>query len=432
MTTTKIAIVGFGTVGGGVARLLTEAGDRLARHAGSRLELAKVVVRDPSKPRSVELPSGVMTTDLAEVTGNAEITTVCQLIGGVEPARSIMLELLESGKDVITANKALIAEHGPELFDRARELGRSIAFEASVAGGIPIIANIGQCLSANAIHSLHGILNGTSNFILTQMEQRGADYATALAEAQERGYAEADPSMDVDGTDAAQKLAILSHLAFGSRVEWRDIPCRGIDGLDTADMHYASELGYRIKLLAVAETTSEGLELHVSPTLIKHGTPMADVHSVYNAVRVVGDAVGNVFFHGHGAGEMPTASAVVADLVDTVAGRAKITFERLELWSKRTSRVSARDFDNVRSKYYLRMNVSDQPAVLSEVTSVLGKHGVSIASIIQHEGCDGEDRVPLVFMTHEATEGATREAVEEIDKLTCVGPPSIRMRVHEP
>ena len=432
MNTTKVAIVGLGTVGGGVARLLTEAGDRLARHAGSRLELAKVVVRDLDKPRSVDLPAGIVTTDLAEITGDAEITAVCQLVGGIEPARSIMLELLESGKDVITANKALLAEHGPELFDRARALGRSIAFEASVAGGIPIITNIGQCLSANGIESLHGILNGTSNFILTQMEQSGADYAEALAEAQQRGYAEADPSMDVDGSDAAQKLAILSHLAFGSRVEWRDIPCSGIDGLDTADMQYASELGYRIKLLAVAETTPDGLELHVSPTLVKHGTPMADVHSVYNAVRVVGDAVGNVFFQGHGAGEMPTASAVVADLVDTVAGRSKITFERLELWSERTSRVSARDFDKVLSRYYLRMNVSDRPAVLSEVTSVLGKHGVSIASIIQHEGRDGERRVPLVFMTHEATEGATRQAVEEIDQLDCVGPPSIRMRVHEP
>ncbi|MCG8587466.1 MAG: homoserine dehydrogenase, partial [Pirellulales bacterium] len=320
MGTTKVAIVGLGTVGGGVAKLLTRSGERLERHAGSRLELAKVVVRDPKKPRSVDLPGDVVTTDLSEVTDNADITTVCQLIGGLEPARTIMLKLLESGKDVITANKALIAEHGPELFERARELGRSIAFEASVAGGIPIIANIGQCLSSNGIESLHGILNGTSNFILTQMEQSGTDYEAALAEAQERGYAEADPSMDVDGTDAAQKLAILSHLAFGSRVEWRDIPCSGIDGLDTADMTYARELGYRIKLLAVAQTTPEGLELHVSPTLVRHGTPMADVHSVYNAVRVTGDAVGNVFFHGHGAGEMPTASAVVADLVDTVAG----------------------------------------------------------------------------------------------------------------
>ena len=432
MTTTQVAIVGFGTVGGGVAKLLTEAGDRLARHAGSRMNLAKVVVRDLNKQRSVDLPSGVVTTDLAEVIDNPDITAVCQLMGGVEPARLVMLKLLESGKDVITANKALLAEHGPELFDRARELGRSIAFEASVAGGIPIITAIGQCLSANAIESLHGILNGTSNFILTQMEQNGADYAHALAEAQQRGYAEADPSMDVDGTDAAQKLAILSHLAFGSRVEWRDIPCSGINGLDTADMLYARELGYRIKLLAVAQTTHEGLELHVSPTLVQHGTPMADVHSVYNAVRVVGDAVGNVFLHGHGAGEMPTASAVVADLVDTVAGRAKITFERLELWSERTRRVSARDFDNVESRYYMRMSVADRPAVLSEVTKVMGKHGVSIASIIQHEGRDGEERVPLVFMTHAATEGATRTAVEEIDRLTCVGPPSIRMRVHEP
>ena len=431
MTTTQVAIVGLGTVGSGVARLLTEASDRLARHAGSQLELAQVVVRDLDKPRDVALPSDIISTDLDKITKNPDITAVCQLIGGVEPSRSIMLELLESGKDVITANKALLAEHGPELFDRARELGRSIAFEASVAGGIPIIANIGTCLSSNAINSLHGILNGTSNFILTRMEESGSDYAEAVAEAQQRGFAESDPSMDVDGTDAAQKLAILSHLAFGSRVEWRDIPCSGIDGLDAADMDYARELGYRIKLLAVAQTTPEGLELHVSPTLVEIDTPLADVHSAYNAVRVVGDAVGDVFFHGHGAGQMPTASAVVADLVDTVAGRARITFERLELWSERTSRVSARDFDNVESRYYLRINVQDRPAVLSEVTGALGKHGVSIASIIQHEGQDGHDHVPLVFMTHAATEGATREAMKDIDALDCVSPPNVRLRVHE-
>ena len=263
------------------------------------------------------------------------------------------------------------------------------------------------------------------------MEESGTGYAEALAEAQARGFAEADPSMDVDGTDAAQKLAILSHLAFGSRAEWRDIPCRGIDGLNTADMNYARELGYRIKLLAVAQTTPDGLELHVSPTLVKIDTPLADVHGAYNAVRVVGDAVGSVFFHGHGAGQMPTASAVVADLIDTVAGRAKITFERLELWSERTSRVSVRDFDNVESRYYLRINVQDRPAVLSEVTGVFGRCGVSIASIIQHEGQDGHNHVPLVFMTHAATEGATRRAMDEIDALDCVSPSNVRMRVHE-
>ena len=229
---------------------------------------------------------------------------MAQLIGGLEPARTIMLKLLRSGKDVVTANKALLAEHGPELFDPARELGRSIAFEASVAGGIPIIANISQCLSANQILSLRGILNGTSNFILTQMEE-GTDYAAAVAEAQRLGYAEADPTMDVDGTDAAQKLAILAHLAFGARVHWSDIPRQGIDTLDPADLRYARELGYRIKLLAVAQLADGGLELHVSPTLVRMGTPLAEVREAYNAISVVGDAVGRSSFTGWGPGRCP-------------------------------------------------------------------------------------------------------------------------------
>jgi homoserine dehydrogenase len=325
-----------------------------------------------------------------------------------------------------------LAEHGPELFDRARELGRSIAFEASVAGGIPIIANISQCLSANRIESLHGILNGTSNFILTQMEERGWSYAEALAEAQSLGYAEADPTMDVDGSDAAQKLAILAHLAFGARVHWSKIPRLGIDTLESADLRYAKELGYRIKLLAAAQRTPEGLELHVSPTLVRLGTPLAEVRGAYNAIRVVGDAVGRVFFHGLGAGQMPTASAVVADLIDTVVGRAKITFRTLALWSDDAPRVSPREHATVRGRYFLRFDVEDRPGVMAEITGVLGRHGISIASVIQHEA-EAPDLgiVPLVIMTHETTEGASRAAVDEIDGLPCVRSGSMRLRVRD-
>ncbi len=252
----KVAIVGMGTVGTGVARLLVEHGERAARHSGQQLVLESVVVRDEEKPRDLHLPPGVLSTDLRNITHNPEIKVVAHLVGGLEPAREIMLELLANGKDVVTANKALLAEHGPELFDRARALDMCIAFEAAVAGGIPIIANISQCLSANQIQSLRGILNGTSNFILTQMEEQGADYHTAVKEAQRLGYAEADPTLDVDGTDATQKLAILAHLAFGARVNWRDIPRRGIDGLEAADLRYAKELGYRIKLVAMAQLTA--------------------------------------------------------------------------------------------------------------------------------------------------------------------------------
>ena len=432
MEKTKVAIVGLGTVGSGVAKLLLDFGDRTARHAGRTLWLERVVVRDLKSPRQCELPDGVLTDNLEDVTGNPEIKVVAQLIGGLEPARTIMLKLLESGKDVVTANKALLAEHGPELFDRARELGRSIAFEASVAGGIPIVANIGQCLSANQIQEMQGILNGTSNYILTQMEEEGSDYETALAEAQRLGYAEADPTMDVDGSDAAQKLAILAQLAFGARTNWRKIPRSGIDALQVEDIKYTDFLGYRIKLLAVAQMSSAGLELHVSPTLLKQGTPVAEVRGAFNAVSVVGDAVGPVFFYGQGAGQMPTASAVVADMIDTAVGRTAITFRTLELWAETTGGVKESDYSKVRSKFYLRLNVEDRPGVLGDITSVLGKHGVSIASVLQLDGSgQGGGVVPLVIMTHETSVGEMDTAAIEINQLKGLAPGSVRMRVRD-
>lgn len=383
MEKTRVAIVGMGTVGTGVARLLLDHGDRLARHAGRVLWLEKATVRDLSKVRNIRLPDGILTGDLQTILTNPEIEVVAMLVGGLEPARTYMLQLLEAGKDVVTANKAVLAEHGEELFDRARALGRTIAFEASVGGGIPIIANISQCFSANQILSLRGILNGTSNYIISQMDEQGADYAVALKHAQELGYAEADPTMDVDGSDAAQKLAILAHLAFGVRVRWREIYRRGLEAFQLADLKYAAELGYRIKLIATAHLQENGLELHVSPTLIRRGRPLAEVRGAYNAVTVVGDAVGDMFFHGQGAGQMPTASAVVADMIDTAAGRTDITFRRLELWSDRESKIGLLPYEQTLSRYYMRFFVADEPGVLSQITGILGKHGISIASIIQ-------------------------------------------------
>jgi homoserine dehydrogenase len=431
MDKTKVAIVGFGTVGTGVARLLLDHGDRTARHAGRTLWLEAVVDTDTQRPRDVDLPKSLLTDDLSRITSNPGISVVAHMVPGVGAARTIMLKLLESGKDVVTSNKALLAEHGPELFDRARELGRSIAFEAAVMGGVPIIANISQCLSANQITSLRGILNGTSNFIVSQMEEHGTNYDDAVREAQRRGYAEVDPTMDVDGTDAAQKLAILAHLAFGARVHWKDIPRAGIDKLDPADLRYAKELGYRIKLLAVAQLTEEGLELHVSPTLVRVGRPLAEVREAFNAIRVIGDAVGPLFYHGLGAGQMPTASAVVADMIDTAVGRTRITFRTLELWSKRESPCTVRDYAKLPARYYLRFAVEDQPGVLAQIAGVLGQHRISIASVIQHEpGSNGDvDTVPLVIMTHIATEGDAQAAIREIDRLPCVRGRSVRMRV---
>ncbi|HEX6960904.1 MAG TPA: homoserine dehydrogenase [Lacipirellula sp.] len=431
MEKTKVAIIGLGTVGSGVAKLLLDHGDRTARHAGRVLWLEKAVVRDLKKLRDCDLPKGVLTNDVNEVIENSEIKVVAHLVGGLEPARTIMLRLLESGKDVITANKALLAEHGPELFDRARELGRSIAFEASVAGGIPIIANISTCLSANQIESLHGILNGTSNFILSKMHDEGASYATVLAEAQKLGYAEADPTMDVDGSDAAQKLAILAHLAFGARVDWKDIPRVGIDKLDVADVRFAKEMGYRIKLLATADLVDDYLELDVSPALVRARSPLAEVSGPFNAIRLKGDAVGPLFYFGQGAGQMPTASAVVADMIDTAVGRTAITFRTLELWSNRQARVTAAPNDAARAKFYLRVMVKDSPGVLSQVTSVLGKHDISIASVLQHEPLLMDGIVPLIIMTHETSEGDAHRACEEIDKLPPVRGETVRMWVRD-
>ncbi len=433
MDVAKVALIGFGTIGSGVARLLLEQPERIARRAGRPVQLVRVVDPDVRRQRNIDLPRGMLTDDLEGVLADREITAVVQLIGGLEPERTVMLRVLESGKDVVTANKALLAEHGAELFDRARRLGRSIAFEAAVAGGIPIIAAMSECLTANQVESIQGILNGTSNFILTQMEQQGSSYAESVVEAQRRGYAEADPTLDVDGTDAAQKLAILAHLAFGARVNWRDIPRTGIDVIELLDIRCAAELDCHVKLLATAELGDEGLNLHVSPTLVRRGTPLAEVRGAFNAVRVVGDAVGPVFFHGQGAGQMPTASAVVADLIDTVVGRMAITFRTLGLWdSGSESAVALRNPELVPGRYYLRFHVNDRPGVLAEIAGILGSHRISIASVIQHEASEeGDQLVPLVIMTHSAMEGALRTAMQAIDRLPCVHAGSVRMRVRD-
>jgi homoserine dehydrogenase len=433
MEKTRVAIVGMGTVGTGVARLLLDHGDRLARHAGRVLWLEKATVRDKNKNRNIDLPAGILTQEMNDVVKNPDIEVVAMLVGGLEPARTIMLQLLEAGKDIVTANKAVLAEHGEELFDRARALGRTIAFEASVGGGIPIIANISQCFSANQILSLRGILNGTSNYIISQMDEQGSDYSVALKHAQELGYAEADPTMDVDGSDAAQKLAILAHLAFGVRVRWREIYRKGLEAFQLADLKYAAELGYRIKLIATAVLHDQGLELHVSPTLIRRGRPLAEVRGAYNAVTVVGDAVGDMFFHGQGAGQMPTASAVVADMIDTAAGRTDITFRRLELWSDRQSKIDLLPYTQTTGRYYMRFFVADEPGVLSQITGILGKHQISIASIIQHEPTsDAVSRqVPLVIMTHEANELSAAAANEEIRQLASVADECVKLRVME-
>ncbi|MEW4455680.1 homoserine dehydrogenase [Bremerella sp. JC817] len=435
MHKTKVAIVGVGTVGAGVAKILLDHGDRTARNAGTTLWLEKAVVRDLSRARDCELPEGVLTDDLNEVTNDPDIKVVAQLIGGIEPARTIMLKLLESGKDIVTANKALIAEHGAELFARARELGRCIAFDAAVAGGIPIITNLSQCLTANRVTSLSGILNGTSNFIASAMEEQEASYKWAVKEAQRLGYAEADPTMDVDGTDAAQKLAILAHIAFGVKIDWKSIPREGIDKLQPVDIRFAKELGYRIKLLASAQLSDDGLEVHVSPTLIREGEPLAEVRGPFNAISVVGDQVGPLFFHGQGAGQKPTASSVAADMIDMAVGRTALTFRTLKLFTETHSDIQVCTSDKIRGRHYFRFSVEDQPGVLADIARVLGDQGISIASVIQHEPehLDGDTKtyVPLVIMTHVATQGQAGKALEIIAKMPSVKPGARKMLVQD-
>jgi len=425
-----IGLIGCGTVGSGVARLLLEQPERLAARSGRPLALRRVVVRDASRDRGLALPKEILTSNLRDVLDDRTIEVAVELVGGVDWARRAVLELLAAGKHVVTANKALLAKHGTEVFEAARKHGRAIAFEASVAGGIPIVAALAQSLSANQILSLQGILNGTCNFILTAMSEHGQSYSEALAEAQRLGYAEADPTLDVEGTDAAHKLAILAQIAFGANVPADAIEHLGIAGLHQIDIRYARELGYTIKLLAEAwldAKTAEAkpLALHVSPVLLRHQTPLAQVRGAYNAIHVVGDAVGDTLYYGQGAGQMPTASAVVADIIDLAVGRAQHTFRTLRLWSGNDA-VVLRPSATVRSRFYFRLLVRDRPGVLALITRELARQEISISSVIQHEALDEHegDTVPLVIMTHTALTGNFRAAVAAIDAMGCVTPPS--------
>jgi len=431
----NIALIGCGTVGGGVAKLLLEHPERLASRAGRPLVLKRVVVKDITKPRPECLPTSLVTTDLRKVLDDPNIHVAVEVVGGVDWARRTVLDLLAAGKDVVTANKALLAMHGGEIFDAGRRFKKAIAFEASVGGGIPIIGALSHGLAANQILSIQGILNGTCNFILTAMTERGASYAETLAEAQKLGYAEADPTMDVDGTDSAHKLAILAQIAFGVTVSLDSIARRGIAGIQQEDIRYAGELGYTIKLLAEAwldqsspSTGSGGqLALHVSPVMLRHLTPLAQVRDAYNAIFVAGDAVGSTLYYGRGAGQMPTASAVVADLIDLAAGRAQRTFEALRLWSNNSQGITLKPAGAVASRFYLRLMVQDRPGVLAEVTRILANHHISISSVIQHEAVDGPEGavVPLIIMTHTALAGRFMSTIAEFNRLDCVTAPSV-------
>lgn len=426
-----IAMLGCGTVGSAVARLLLECPERLAARAGRPLALRHVVVREPGKARNVDLPPGILTSDLVRVWNDPAVDVVVELVGGTGWAYESALAGLARGKHLVTANKSMLARHGTELFAAAHRAGRAVAFEASVAGGIPVIAALTQGLAANRIVALQGILNGTCNSILTAMTEHGHDYAAALADAQALGYAEADPTLDVDGTDAAHKLAVLCRLGFGTVLKPEAIERRGIAGLSPLDIRFAGELGYVIKLLAEAWLDDTELAVHVEPTLVRRGTPLADVRGAYNAVRAVGDAVGETLFYGRGAGGMPTASAVVADLIDLATGRAQATFAAQKLWSEPDHGIRLKATDDVRSRFYLRLTVADRPGVLAEAATLLAMEGISIASVIQHEAPEGapDSSVTLVVMTHTAPTGRFRAALARIDQSDNVREPGVAFPV---
>jgi homoserine dehydrogenase len=428
----------LGTVGTGVAKLLVEHAERISRRAGRPIVLRHVIVKDIHRRRDVSLPEGVLHGEVSRAIRDPKVDAVIEVMGGTSLARRHTLEAIDAGKDIVTANKALLCVHGDEVFGAAKRHGRTVCFEAAVAGGVPVIAGVGQSLAGNQIAGIEAILNGTSNYILTQMSATGQAFDDVVKESQQLGYAEADPTMDIDGTDAAQKLAILVRLAFGTKVQPTDFVRQGIDTLEAADLSYAAELGYAVKLLARAKLVSGKLELHVQPTLVRRDRPLAQVDGARNMIAVEGDAVGTVWWSGPGAGRMATASAVVADVIDLAVGRAQSTFPRLDLWGDGPD-VPLLPVNDIRRRSYFRFNVEDRPHVVADIADVLGRHEISLASIIQHEAPDlgeTEDKkdethpiVPLVVMTHRAPEGRIRAAEREFEALAALRTPWVRMPV---
>lgn len=427
----NIALVGCGTVGGGVVKILQSSAGLLTQRTGRAICLRRVVVRDVNKRRNVELGNIPVSDDIRTVINDPEIHAVIHVVGGINPARTDVTSLLQAGKDVITANKALLYAHGSELFALAQKLNRTICFEAAVAGGIPIISAVTTALTANRIVSIEAILNGTSNFILTRMLDRRQTYEDVLTEAQARGYAEADPAMDVDGTDAAQKLSILTELAYGTTVPLRDIVRQGIQHIELLDLLVASELGYRVKLLAISRLSKGRLEISVQPTLVKNDRPIAMTNGADNIVCIEGDAVGLMRFSGAGAGQMPTASAVMADVIDYATGRAAITFQALHRMQSREP-IPLQPQEELSRRYYLRFTVADRPHVLADIADILGRNEISISSVRQDETEDVADEsgvARLVIMTHRTTEGRLRAADTAIASLTSLRGNRIRMPI---
>ncbi|HET9856022.1 MAG TPA: homoserine dehydrogenase [Methylomirabilota bacterium] len=426
----KIALLGLGTVGCGVVKVLQSHGAEMAERAGCRLALGRVVDADLTRPRDgIDLARLPLGGDANQAIDDPSVQIVIELIGGLEPARTFILRALAAGKHVVTANKALLAHHGTELFEEARRRGVMLGFEAAVAGGIPLIRAVRDGLPANRILSTFGIVNGTCNYILSKMTDEGRDFGEVLKEAQAHGYAESDPTLDIEGMDSAHKLQILATLAFRTAVDLKDIYTEGITAVTQQDVVNATELGYRIKLLAIAKASDGGLEARVHPTMIPASSPMAAVSGVFNAVFMTGDNVGNLMFYGRGAGQLPTASAVWSDVLE-IARRVAHGIPALDIDLPSIGRnpLPLRPMDDIRSAYYLRVMALDRPGVLAQVAGILGRHDISLVSVLQKERARTE-AVPVVMMTHEAQERDMRAALAAIDKLSVVAGRTTMIRV---
>ena len=430
----RVGLLGIGTVGSGAWEVLRRNADEIQRRAGRAIEITVVADKAVDLARSIVKGKARVTGDAFEVVRSKDVDIVIELIGGYTIAKDLVLEAVKNGKHVVTANKALLATHGNEIFAAAQKHGVMVAFEAAVAGGIPIIKALREGLAANRIEWIAGIINGTSNFILSEMRDKGLPFATVLAEAQKRGYAEADPTFDIEGIDAAHKLTIMSAIAFGIPMQFSKAYTEGISKLTQEDIRYAEELGYRIKLLGITKRTKAGIELRVHPTLVPTRRLIANVEGVMNAILVKGDAVGPTLYYGAGAGSLPTASAVVADLVDVtrlITADPEHRVPHLAFQPDQLSDIPVLPMGEVETSYYLRMRVVDKPGVLADLTRILADASISIDAMVQKEPAEGESKVDIVLLTHRAIEKNVDSAIRKIEKLRSVVGKVTRIRLEE-
>lgn len=415
----KVGLFGFGTIGTGVVKLLQKNGALITEKLGAKLTLKNIVDRNTTSDRGVQVGPGVLTANADQVLTDPEISIIIELIGGYTIAKEFILKAIENGKHVVTANKALLAVHGEEIYAAAARKGVEVRYEAAVGGGIPVLSAIKGNMAANNFGTVLGILNGTCNYILTKMTQEGADFADVLKKAQELGYAEADPTFDIEGTDTAHKLCILVSLCFGTRVDLKDIYTEGISAISAIDINFARDFGYKIKLLAIGKRDGDRIEARVHPTMIPINYPMADVDGVFNAIRLTGDFVDTVMFYGRGAGMEPTASAVVGDVM-AIARNIIVGVSRrsapLGYLDEKIISLPIKPIGETVSKFYLRFSVVDRPGILAKISGALGEYGISIESMVQTSRKAGEV-VPIVIMTHEAKEMDVRKALEKIDNF---------------